>query len=314
MTEFPVGSPLPGTMGSGRREVLTVAQLLSRVSSGRGASYTPVARESATIAAQFVSVGSLLRREGRAPHAQDRPLQPRAIRQAEYAGATGAWPARPTSGRRRATAVAGALVAAGSVLGAALYNGAASHSSDAQAAADGLFPGLGLPTGTANTGLPDGLPAGERGADQPAARSGGALAGHHGLGEVGVPRRRRCARSVRRERSARGRDVGPVLPRQRCPGRTHRGRRRACPRIVVRRRLRRRVRRRPAHGHRVRRRWRSAPGPARASPGIRWWWRRAVTRSATCWIRSSTPVAVVVAASTSGAPAAGGGSAARAGP
>ena len=142
MTEFPVGSPLPGTMGSGRRDVLTVAQLLSRSSSGRAQGYTPVARESSTIAAQVVSVGSLLRREGRAPHAQDRPLQPRAARQAE---ASGAWPARPASGRRRATAVAGALVATGSVLGAALYNGAASHSSDAQAAADGLFPGMGLP-------------------------------------------------------------------------------------------------------------------------------------------------------------------------
>ncbi|MDQ4119502.1 MAG: hypothetical protein M3235_21460, partial [Actinomycetota bacterium] len=97
MTEFPVGSPLPSSMGSERREVLTVAQLLSRVSSGRGPTYTPVARESATIAAHVVSVGSLLRREGRAPHAQDRPLQPRAARQSEST-ASGAWPARPASG------------------------------------------------------------------------------------------------------------------------------------------------------------------------------------------------------------------------
>lgn len=161
MTEFPAGSPLPGT-GPARSEPLTVAQLVARQTDGTAATvHTPVARETGALASlpQLVSVGSLLRREGRAPHALDRPMQPRAVRQAEMAPA---WPARPTAGRRRAAAVAGALLATGSVLGAALYNGAASHSSDAQAAADGLFPGLGLPTGGAAAGptLPPGyLPA-----------------------------------------------------------------------------------------------------------------------------------------------------------
>ncbi|MDN5920859.1 MAG: hypothetical protein L0I76_38125 [Pseudonocardia sp.] len=158
MPEFPAGSPLPSDTGSGRSEPLTVAQLVARQSDGAASVatvHTPVARETGSqpAATDIVSVGSLLRREGRAPHAQDRPMQPRAARQAEIPPV---WPARPASGRRRAAAIAGALVAAGSVLGAAMYNGAASHSSEAQAAADGLFPGLGLPTGPA---APSTLPA-----------------------------------------------------------------------------------------------------------------------------------------------------------
>ncbi|MBW0103526.1 hypothetical protein [Pseudonocardia sp. KRD291] len=162
MTEFPAGSPLPGVAGPGRPEPLTVAQLVARQSAGAASAatvHTPVARETGSHpAVEIVSVGSLLRREGRAPHALDRPMQPRAVRQAEMAPV---WPARPASGRRRAAAVAGALVAAGSVLGAAMYNGAASHSSDAQAASDGMFPGLGLPSGSAapSTLPPTYLPA-----------------------------------------------------------------------------------------------------------------------------------------------------------
>lgn len=149
MTESPAGPPLPGATGSGRGEALTVAQLVAGRPAGAHAAattHTPVAREAGarTPTTQIVSVGSLLRREGRAPHAVDRPMQPRAVRRSELVSA---WPARPSSGRRRAAAVAGALVAAGSVLGAAIYNGAATHDSDAQAAADGMFPGLSLPSG-----------------------------------------------------------------------------------------------------------------------------------------------------------------------
>lgn len=170
MTDIPAGSPLPGTAGTGRRDVISVAELLARNTvaddrDDRHASAGP-------LTGPVLSVGDLLRREGRAGALPaPRPMasadvaaggapggwpdidlpQPRT-----GAGAAGSqeWPVRPATGRRRAGAVAGALVAAGSVLGAALYNGASSQDSDAQAAADGLFPGIGLPAGSAPDGLP----------------------------------------------------------------------------------------------------------------------------------------------------------------
>ncbi|MEQ3550634.1 hypothetical protein WIS52_09150 [Pseudonocardia nematodicida] len=169
MTDTPAGAPLPGAPGAaGHREAVSVAELLARHSSS-----AQQAREAAGPATgQVLSVGDLLRREGRAPAVPTGPTvavptaavsagtpggwpdidlpQPRAT----GAGAAQEWPVRPASGRRRAGAVAGALVAAGSVFGAALYNGAASHDSEAQAAADGLFPGVGLPAADPAGALP----------------------------------------------------------------------------------------------------------------------------------------------------------------
>ncbi|MBC3193888.1 hypothetical protein H7X46_22770 [Pseudonocardia sp. C8] len=164
MTDPSAGAPLPGSPGAtGPRHVVSVAELLARHSAaardaGEGAGPTT---------GPVLSVGDLLRREGRTPVGtgpSDVPAsgapggwpdidlpQPRPTSADDGRD----WPARPLSGRRRAAAVAGALVAAGSVLGAAIYNGAASHGSDARAAADGLFPGIGLP---AATGGPETLP------------------------------------------------------------------------------------------------------------------------------------------------------------
>src|SRR5918998_3727844 len=95
------GSDAPAT------EVLTVADLLSR--------NAPVpARADADTGG--ISVGALLRREGRAPHAVDRPLQPRPHQQAaDEEGGTD----RRIHVRRGAVA-AGALLAAGSMFGAAM--------------------------------------------------------------------------------------------------------------------------------------------------------------------------------------------------
>ena len=48
MTEFPAGSPLPSTPGSGRSEAVTVAQLVARgtaADASRATVHTPVARE-----------------------------------------------------------------------------------------------------------------------------------------------------------------------------------------------------------------------------------------------------------------------------
>ncbi|GAA1401474.1 hypothetical protein GCM10009613_59870 [Pseudonocardia kongjuensis] len=163
MTDTPAGAPLPGAQGgaSGPREVVSVAELLARHTAGARESR----HETGPLTGPVLSVGDLLRREGRAP-------VPAAAADVPAAGAPGGWPDidlpqprsaavaaqewanRPAAGRRRAGAVAGALVAAGSVLGAAIYNGAASHPSDAQAAADGLFPGVGLPASAQTDGLP----------------------------------------------------------------------------------------------------------------------------------------------------------------
>ena len=168
MTEPPAGSPLPGTTGTGRPDAVSVAELLARntaAAEDRGAARHGSA---GPITGPVLSVGDLMRREGRA----DAELPPTDIAAAGTAGGwpdielpqprTGAgaadtqqWPVRPATGRRRAGAVAGVLVAAGSVFGAAIYNGASSQDSDAQAAADGLFPGVGLPAAGAPEPLPD---------------------------------------------------------------------------------------------------------------------------------------------------------------
>lgn len=168
MTELPAGSPLPGTPGTGRGDAVSVAELLARHTAAAQDREATRHEDAGPLTGPVLSVGDLLRREG---HGSATPApadvaadgapggwpdidlpQPRAA--ADPAG-VGGWPARPTSGRRRAGAVAGVLVAAGSVLGAALWNGASSQDSDAQAAADGLFPGIGLP----DAGAPDTLPA-----------------------------------------------------------------------------------------------------------------------------------------------------------
>ena len=153
MTDTPTGAPLPGSPGAtGPDETVSVAELLAR----NTARSSDARHGAGPMTGPVLSVGDLLRREGRAPVAPvpaDVPASgapggwpdidlPRPGGETDRAQG---WPARPTSGRRRAGAVAGVLVAAGSVLGAALYNGATSHDSDAQAAADGLFPGIGLP-------------------------------------------------------------------------------------------------------------------------------------------------------------------------
>ncbi|MCU1626823.1 MAG: hypothetical protein JWP64_1772, partial [Pseudonocardia sp.] len=142
--EHRVGNKLPLT---GR---VTVAELMrrnppaQRTSSPDAAPFIPeqarpvmdgaaLAAIHTTASAEVVSVGSLLRREGRV----DVP--------APAAVPTPRGPAR-TAVRRSAIA-AGTLLAAGSVLGAAVLTNASSGSSEAQASADGSFPGQRLPDG-----------------------------------------------------------------------------------------------------------------------------------------------------------------------
>lgn len=100
--------------------VVTVGELLTRyapdpiveIDTGTGTTTAPV------------SVGSLLRREGRAPHAPDRPLAPRA-RTAVEAGQD-----EPRGGSgvlvRRSALAAGTLLAAGSVFGATVVTDSSS--------------------------------------------------------------------------------------------------------------------------------------------------------------------------------------------
>jgi hypothetical protein len=117
-------------------EVITVADLLSRNA------HVPV-RE-AEPDTSGISVGALLRREGRIPHAADRPLQPRPRRQAtdDKSGA-----GRRALVRRGAIA-AGTLLAAGSVVGAAILTDVAptaNQGADADGAEDDSpYPGQGL--------------------------------------------------------------------------------------------------------------------------------------------------------------------------
>lgn len=172
MTDTPAGAPLPGAPGAtgatGPRDVVSVAELLARHSRASHAS----SDGAGPLTGPVLSVGDLLRREGRPPVAEGASADAASAGDIAAAGAPGGWPdidlpqprsaavadgwtGRQVSGRRRAGVVAGALLAAGSVLGAALYNGVGTENSDARAAADGLFPGFGLPT----AGTPDTLPA-----------------------------------------------------------------------------------------------------------------------------------------------------------
>ncbi len=137
--------------------VLTVAELLSRNIPAPRTSPDEGPRTSLEEEPQpaFVSVGSLLRREGRAPHAIDRPVQPRSGRLAAEVPAVG--PATEGGPRRwitrRVTAVAGTLLAAGSVLGAAVLTTPTAHSPGARQGLGGSNPGRALP-GSPGTALP----------------------------------------------------------------------------------------------------------------------------------------------------------------
>ncbi|GEL22813.1 hypothetical protein PSU4_17670 [Pseudonocardia sulfidoxydans NBRC 16205] len=135
--------------GPSRREaeIVTVAELVRRnVPAPRAASDVDADRPAEAEPGSpvlpepdYVSVGSLMRREGRAPHSFDRPLKPRASR---LDGAGDAAEQR-ASGRRRMTAAAAAMLTIGGVLGAAVFTDAASNSSAAQDQLDGSFPGRG---------------------------------------------------------------------------------------------------------------------------------------------------------------------------
>ncbi|MHA6792790.1 hypothetical protein ACVGVM_04600 [Pseudonocardia bannensis] len=134
-------APIVHRGGTASTGIVTVAELLTRnIPAQRTA---PDEERTGPTTGTYISVGSLLRREGRAPHAIDRPVQPRASQLAEEAAA-----AEATSGRsvpaRRAAIAAGTLLAAGSVLTAAVLTDAASNSSDAREALDGTYPGRGV--------------------------------------------------------------------------------------------------------------------------------------------------------------------------
>jgi hypothetical protein len=127
--------------------VVTVADLLSR--NAAVTTKLPVVAETATTG---VSVGSLLRREGRAPHTPDRPVQPRGHQQIDppkpdvpsAATADSAPTAKKTAVKRGAVA-AGAILAVGSVVGAAVLSEVAPTGTEAQGATttDNSYPGQG---------------------------------------------------------------------------------------------------------------------------------------------------------------------------
>ena len=126
--------------------VVTVADLLSR--NAAVTTKLPVVTETATTG---VSVGSLLRREGRAPHTVDRAVQPRAHQQidppkADVLTAAAADPA-PTAKKtavKRGAVAAGALLAVGSVVGAAVLSEVAPTGTEAQGATtNNSYPGQG---------------------------------------------------------------------------------------------------------------------------------------------------------------------------
>ncbi|WP_143517326.1 hypothetical protein [Pseudonocardia sp. MH-G8] len=95
-----------------------------------------------------ISVGSLLRREGRAPHAVDRPVQPRPHQQAT--DPDDAQRAGRHAMVRRGAIAAGALLAVGSVFGAAILTDVVPTGNDVPAGGngstedEGSYPGQGL--------------------------------------------------------------------------------------------------------------------------------------------------------------------------
>lgn len=152
----------------------------------------------------YVSVGSLMRREGRAPHSFDRPLKPRASRvDRDAAEAVD----ERASGRRRMTAAAAAMLTIGGVLGAAVFTDAANNSSAAQDQLDGSFPGRGgagdgsgaalpssgnalaagvaAPTSWMNVAFPSALPQAASAGRGGAVGAGGILYGSGGGGGAG---------------------------------------------------------------------------------------------------------------------------------
>jgi hypothetical protein len=116
--------------------VVTVADLLNRNAP------VPVAFDDEEDAGRGISVGSLLRREGRAPHAIDRPIHPRAHQQSDDAGDK---PATDRSAHvRRGAIAAGTLLAAGSVFGAAVLAEVAPATGTQDPPTNGTYPGQGL--------------------------------------------------------------------------------------------------------------------------------------------------------------------------
>jgi hypothetical protein len=117
--------------------VITVADLLSRC-----APEPVIDPEPATTP---VTVGSLLRREGREPHAGDRPVQARSARQPDAYEDDAGTPARRGPALRRSAIAAGILLAAGSVFGAITVMSTSSSSPTADAPRPtGGYPGQGL--------------------------------------------------------------------------------------------------------------------------------------------------------------------------
>ncbi|MDN5929675.1 MAG: hypothetical protein L0I24_01175, partial [Pseudonocardia sp.] len=118
--------------------VVTVAELLTR--------YAPDPMIEAEPSTVPVSVGSLLRREGRAPHAQARPLAPRSRSASASASASDdADEPRRGSGAlvRRSVIAAGTLLAAGSVLGATVVMDSSSTGAVDDQRASGGYAGEG---------------------------------------------------------------------------------------------------------------------------------------------------------------------------
>ena len=134
--------------------VVTVADLLNRNAP------VPVKIEVDDAVTQTISVGTLLRREGRAPHAADRPLQPRGH---EGEGEAAEKAEKSADDRRvlvrRGAIAAGTLLAAGSVLGAAVLTDVVPTGQDVQAdgaqdGAGGAYPGQGLLDGQDGVAAP----------------------------------------------------------------------------------------------------------------------------------------------------------------
>lgn len=149
---------------AGRQRIVTVADLLRRsdvVPAPRPVPAVPAQRTPAEDEPGYISVGALLRREGRAPHAADRPVRPRGRAGEQAHPPTGAEPAARRGGVvvRRASVAAGALLTAGSVFGAAVLTDASGTDVEGSAGVPGrdgggaTGPGVALaPAGTGGTG------------------------------------------------------------------------------------------------------------------------------------------------------------------
>lgn len=138
-------APLVARAHSAPSGVVTVAQLRARHGE-------PAAPPRQADSPSAVSVGSLLRREGRAPHAVDRPLIPRQRDRAaavDVAEPEDAVLVRPSV--RRAALATGALIAVGSAFGAAVLTDAEGPDrggSDRLGTGGSSTPGQAAPGGT----------------------------------------------------------------------------------------------------------------------------------------------------------------------